>query len=245
MIIDIHSHLGTAWNAWWRTEVSEEEFIANMDKWGITKSCVSYWGIAHDPNHGNKRISKFAADYPDRIIGFACIIPTWWEDAVNMVEMAHEDPYMIGLKLHPAINEWYADSPLVYPIVEKAIEYNMPMLFHSGADKHSHPRNLGNLAARYKEAKFIMGHIGESEAVEGVQVAAQHENIWLDTTGSYNLKGILNYAINYVGDERILFGLDYPAYNCGPEISKVRDADISDKQKELIFGGNAKRLLGI
>lgn len=243
MIIDIHSHFGTAWNAWWKNEVTEESFIANMDRWGIDKACVSYWGIAHDPDRGNKLVAEFAAKYPDRIIGFACIVPTWWKDAVREVEIAHENPYMLGLKLHPAINHYYSDSTLLNPVVEKAISYDMPMLFHCGADQYSHPRNLGKLAERYKEAKIIMAHMGEEAVVEGVQVAAENENIWLDTTGSYNLYDVMNYAIAYVGEERILFGLDFPAYNCGPEISKVRDADITDRQKELIMGGNAARLL--
>ena len=37
--------------------------------------------------------------------------------------------------------------------------------------------------------------------------------------------------------------VDFPAYNPGPEISKVWDADISEEQKRKIMGGNATRLL--
>jgi predicted TIM-barrel fold metal-dependent hydrolase len=48
-----------------------------------------------------------------------------------------------------------------------------------------------------------------------------------------------------VGEDRIVFGMDFPAYNPGPEISKVSDADITDAQKKKIMGENATRILGV
>ncbi len=242
MIIDAHSHMGRSWFAWWDNKVTHQGFVESMDRWGIDKSCVSYWGIFYDPHAGNDEIKEFMNEYPDRIIGFACVNPRFYDDAVNEVIRAKELGFK-GLKLHPAATEWYADSPLVYPVVEKAIELDLPMLFHSGKDEYSHPRNLGNLAKRYPEATFIMGHIGEEAVLEGVQVGAQYENILLDTTGSYNLYDIMKYVLHYVGDDRVVFGLDFPAYNPGPEISKVKDANIPDKSKEKIMGLNMKRLL--
>ena len=37
--------------------------------------------------------------------------------------------------------------------------------------------------------------------------------------------------------------MDYPSYNPGPEISKVKDADITEAQKSKIIGENAARIL--
>jgi len=48
-----------------------------------------------------------------------------------------------------------------------------------------------------------------------------------------------------VGEDRIVFGMDFPAYNPGPEISKVRDAEITEAQKKKIMGENAARILGL
>jgi len=243
MIIDIHSHIATSWQGWWKSKVNEEAFVKHMDKWGIDKACVSYWSINADPDAGNDRVSRFVEQYPDRIIGFACIVPRWNEDAIAETEKAIKDPNMTGLKLHPAANSYYADSPLVYPIIEMAIEADMPILFHCGDDQYSNPRNLGNLAKKFPQAKIIMGHSGCLEIIEGIQVARCNENIWLDTTDSWNLLDIINVMIKYVGEERILWGSDFPCWNTGPEISKVRDANITDRQKELIFGKNAAKLL--
>lgn len=129
--------------------------------------------------------------------------------------------------------------------MEKGIDLGFPMLFHCGADEHSNPRNLGNLAARFPEATIIMGHMGEEAWFEGISTATEYPNIILDTTGSFNWYRILNFAIELVGEERIVFGMDFPAYNPGPELAKVTEADITEEQKEKIIGKNAARILGI
>jgi len=234
MVIDVHSHMGPSWYGWWKNEVTEEEFIQTMDKHGIDKACVNYWAIQSDPDTGNDYIAEFAKRYPDRIIGFACIIPRWYKTAVQEVERAAKQLNMKGLKLHPAANSYHANSPLVFPVVEKAIELNLPMLFHSGHDEYSHPHNLGDLAKRYPKATIIMGHMGE-EAV----------HILLDTTGYLNIYHILHQAIDRVGEDRIVFGTDFVACNPGPEIAKVRNVDLPDRQVEKIMGENIARVLNI
>jgi predicted TIM-barrel fold metal-dependent hydrolase len=243
MIIDCHSHIGVSWYGWWKNEVTEGEFIKTMDKYKINKACVNYWSIQAD--QGNDIIDAFAKKYPDRIIPFACIIPHWYKESVQEVERVAKKLNMKGLKLHPSANHYPAHSPLVFPVVEKAIEFGLPMLFHCGGDQYSHPHNLGDLAKRYPKATFIMGHIGEEACLEAIEVAKQHENIYLDTTGYFNLYHLLHRVIDRVGEDRIVFGTDFVACNPGPEIAKVRDVDLNDRQVEKIMGLNMARLLGI
>jgi hypothetical protein len=88
-----------------------------------------------------------------------------------------------------------------------------------------------------------MAHMGEEAWFEAIAIAGKHDNIILDTTGSQNWYRILNYALDMVGEDRIVFGMDFPAYNPGPEISKVRDAEITEAQKKKIMGENAARIL--
>jgi predicted TIM-barrel fold metal-dependent hydrolase len=58
-------------------------------------------------------------------------------------------------------------------------------------------------------------------------------------------KIIAGINLDMVGEDRIVFGMDFPAYNPGPEISKVRDADITEAQKKKIMGENTARILGL
>jgi predicted TIM-barrel fold metal-dependent hydrolase len=243
MIIDIHSHIGDPWYAYWKKNVEVEDHLASMEKWGIDKRCVSWWQPHNAPDEGNKAIAEACRKYPDRLLGFSVINPRWYQAAIDEVVRAKEELGMVGLKFHPAACHYHSDSPCLNKVMEKGIELGFPMLFHCGADEYSHPRNLGNLAVRFPEATIIMAHMGEEASFEGISIAAEYPNIILDTTGSMNWYRVLNFALDLVGEERIVFGMDFPAYNPGPEISKVRDADISDLQKNKIMEKNAARIL--
>ncbi len=241
MIIDCHTHMGVSWYGWWRNEVTEEDFIKMMDKWGIDKACVNYWSIQAD--QGNDYIAEFAKKYPDRIIPFGCIIPHWYKTAAKEVERCVKQLGMKGLKLHPAANHYPSNSPLVFPVVEKAIEFDIPMLFHCSGDAFSNPHNLGDLAKKFPKATIILGHIGEDACFEAIEVARECGNIYLDTTGYFNLYHLLHRAIDRVGEDRIVFGTDFVACNPGPELAKVRDVDLNDRQVKKILGENMARIL--
>ena len=58
-------------------------------------------------------------------------------------------------------------------------------------------------------------------------VANECKNIYLDTAGIVNLYHIMHHTIHMVGEDRIVFGSDFPAYNPRPEIAKVLDVDLS------------------
>jgi len=90
-----------------------------------------------------------------------------------------------------------------------------------------------------------MAHMAEEAWFEGISTAAEHPNIVLDTTGSFNWYRVINFAMERVGEDRIVFGMDFPAYNPGPELAKVTEADITDAQKEKILWKNAVRILGL
>jgi len=245
MIIDIHSHVGDPWYAYWKKNVEVKDHLVSMDKYGIDKRCISWWQPHNAPDEGNVKIAEVVKRYPDRFLGFAVINPRWYKNAVDEVVKAKNELGMVGLKFHPAACHYHSDSPALDKVIKKGIDLGFPMLFHCGADEYSNPRNLGNLAARFPEATIIMGHMGEETWFEGIATAGKYKNIFLDTTGCSNFYRIINYAIDTVGEDRVVFGMDFPAYNPGPEIAKVKEADISDEQKRKIMGGNAARILGL
>jgi len=199
MIIDIHSHIGDPWYAYWKKNVRVEDHLASMDKWGIDKRCVSWWQPHNTPDEGNRIIANIVKKYSDRFLGFAVINPRWYKESVDEVIKAKEELGMVGLKFHPAACHYRPDLPVMDRVMEKAIEIGFPMLFHCGADEYSNPHNLGNLAARFPEAKIIMAHMGEEAWFEAIAIAGKHDNIILDTTGSQNWYRILNYAMDMVG----------------------------------------------
>ena len=54
----------------------------------------------------------------------------------------------------------------------------------------------------------------------------------------------LKYAIDFYGEERVLFGSDYPWWTAPPGIELVRGT-LDERQSELVLEGNAARLLDL
>lgn len=50
--------------------------------------------------------------------------------------------------------------------------------------------------------------------------------------------------IKAYGAERVLYGTDFPMWDEKEEIARVQSLGLSHSELELIFSGNAKRVLG-
>ena len=94
-----------------------------------------------------------------------------------------------------------------------------------------------------------------SYVTEQIQMAAEEagtpfpekrlKRIYLDTGQSGRGPRGIALAAKVFGADRILFGTDSgPAASVAPTIASVRQAAIAEADKELVFRGNARRLLG-
>lgn len=69
------------------------------------------------------------------------------------------------------------------------------------------------------------------------------KDVYCELSGSEPVNGYVEMAVRELGAERILFGSDSVGRSFSSQITKVLDAQITEAQKELILGGNLRRLL--
>ena len=129
-------------------------------------------------------------------------------------------------------------------ILKTAADLGLPVLGHFTPDECDH------LMQRVPEAMVIMAHMGGQPYAKGnwhmaVEVASRHANLYLDTASSQIDNGMLEYAVEQLDAERILFGTDMPLLDPWVQRAKIQGARIPDDAKALILGGNLKRLLGL
>jgi len=92
---------------------------------------------------------------------------------------------------------------------------------------------------------YVTEHVQMAAEEAGSPVPArQLKKVYLDTGQSGRAPRGIALAARVFGADRILFGTDSgPVATIGPTIASVKQAEITAAEKELIFSGNAQRLL--
>ena len=248
-VIDCHAHLTHRSRATW--EVDDRRLIEAADKLEIDQLCCSILTPRRPATaDGFRECNRWTADgmrrFPGRVLGYCYVNPGYGREALEEIRRGVEDRAFIGIKLY---NEHTCTEPVVFPIVELAIELGVPILQHAS---HSHyfvedqPRmsdggHLAELARRYPEAMLICAHISGGGDWEWTIKALRHApNVLLDTSGSVTDEGTVEMASEIVGVDRLVFGCDL-SMTAG--VGKIRGANLSVQAKEKILSGNMMRLL--
>lgn len=103
----------------------------------------------------------------------------------------------------------------------------------------STPAELAEVARRFPQVTFVCVHAG-GEWEQGLRAIRDCANVVVETSGFDPTAGFLPMAIREIGAARILFARER---SFATELAKVFDAGVSDTDRELIFGGNLRRLL--
>lgn len=243
MIIDSHVHIGnsTAYNFY----ANADDLLRLADDNGIDKLFVTdFTALIHDMREGNDALGKVIRRHPDRILGYVSIPTMNFENgALDEIDRCVHEYGMRGIKIYS-----YPMLPLVrpsvFPVLERAASYRMPILAHSTGEE------CEIMASRVPEAFLMMAHSGSTALARGdwmraLQAAERYPSILLETASSSVNNGSLEYTISRVGPERIIFGTDMPLLDVSVQMARVSGAAISQEDKDLILGGNMARMLGL
>lgn len=243
MIIDSYRSIGeTPW-----VKVTIREIIEDMDDAGVDLSVVAPMGrlMAVDYVEGNRLMIDIQKRYPDRIIGFATVNPWSGSEIVREEIKRAISAGLRGIAINPAVQGVAAHSPLMYPVVEAAIELDVPLYIHSGTPSFGLPLQITFLAEAYPEAKIIMGHMGGADFYVDMQSSnANIPNLYLETSLTCHV-AYIEQGLRIANKDHMLFGSDFPFSSTKAEMLKINQAYISDAEKAKIFGANAAVLFGI
>ncbi len=250
-VIDCHAHLHYPSRSDYLEK--DRQLIDAADKLGIDKLCCSILtpkrpATVEGFRECNAALVKAIGRYPDRILGWCYVNPEHSKEAVDEIHRCVEDLGFIGVKLY---NERVCTDPVVFPVVELAIDLRVPILHHAGHAHYPLPGqpnisdsgNLTELGRRYPEARLICAHIGGGGDWEwSIKAMRQGSNVLLDTSGSVVDEGMIDMAVATLGVDRVLFGCDM-SMTAG--IGKMRALDVSAADKQQILGGNMMKLLAM
>ena len=233
----------------------------SMDMLGVLVSINSETSTG-EKGDSNDYISEIVTSYPGRFIGFAAIDPWQEKKSVEELERAVKDLSLKGLKLHPVQQAFYPNDEKFYPLYEKAMDLNIPVLFHSGMAasgsgmaggggmklKYSAPiPGMDDVAADFPNLTVIMAHPGWPWIEEQIAVALHKPNVYLDLSGwlpRYIPKQLIDEANTRLQD-KVLFGSDYPFITPDRWLKDWKQIPIKDEIQPKILYENARRALHI
>jgi len=196
-----------------------------------------------------RAVARLVRAFPDKLVGTMMLNPCDIDDALEAMELGVKELGMrcVG-ELCQYIHNYRTDGPEVVAVVQKAIDLDVAVLFHSGADRHV--EGVAHIAAKFPRARIMMAHCGGSRCWRrGIETVRRLPNVSLEVMRGMTEQ--IGALMDTVGPRRITYGTDFFLHEA-PELRyergnwlldclkelKLKDADI-----ERICSGNAKELL--
>lgn len=247
LIVDAHCHIGPPYVPAQLPATGPEEIIRTIDANGIDMAAISQ--LTKDYKDDIRQVAAAVRKYPNRIIGFAHIDP-YSPEACAEIDRAVRDLGIKGIKLHPALDGFAIHDEIVYPVMERAQDLKVPVLTHAGwagiggGCVYAQPLDVLYLAELYPDASVIMAHMGQADNYwpSAIKAAKKADNIILDVS-TFCIPHVIEKAVRDIGAERVIFGSDFPWTFQSLELQKIRLLKINEKEKEMILGQNALRIL--
>jgi predicted TIM-barrel fold metal-dependent hydrolase len=223
-----------------------EDTLRTMDAHDVSRAVLSSAGeyAALLNTEGNRQIADAVRGHPLRFNGFATINPWWRAKGLDELRRCREEYGFAGLVLHPILQGFEANDPLVFELVESAITYGMIVYVTGGAPYLAMPYKIADLAGRYPEGRFVMGHAGWDFHFDVPYCLEACPNLWAETSrnGLANMESL----VRKFGAARLLFGSDLPFSSYETEIAKIRLLpDLTEIERQKIFYDNAHDLLNL
>ena len=259
-IFDIHHHLGSlTGGSLQEGEGWEERDYSNrvriMEANGVTRSAIlaatgyiQAEGIK-DTMRCNDTVAAYRKRDPKRFPA-ACgtVEPLHGARSLAELERIKYELHLEGVVWHNRFQGVPVDHDLMRPLLKKVSELALVPLVHTNAESNMEAVwRLERLALEFPELTFVSMDALTTNANSqlALDIAKRTPNILFDTAHVRGSRYVRQF-VESVGSHRLVFGslfYSYPASyeHCGT-LEEIKEAKISDEDKENIFSRNAKRL---
>lgn len=265
-IIDMHGHLGPIGEIY-LPDAPIPRMREAMRRAGVRKIvCAPHEALMADPARGNALMQATIDAHPDDFLGYWAVNPNYPELLARAGEDLARARGFVGFKCLPDYHTYPITGDRYRPALEYADAHRTLVLVHTwGGSGFDSPAQLGEVAARYPGATFLMGHAGYGDWETAIAVARELPNVLLELTAVYvahdfgnqpggsgtplpffsclHVNGVIERMVVAAGAEKIVFGTDLPWYSPHYAAGAVLFAHIDDDARHAILHRNAERLL--
>ncbi len=244
-IVDCHVHMGLA--AYMQVpDADGDAVVRRMDALGMATACVSHSAaMISDWHLGNSLLMDAVAHHPSRIFGYAFFNPRDPNEMDAEMDRCAAGG-LRGLKIHPDFHKTPADSALYDPVYARAGAENRVILCHynAGGSPLCGSRLYKRVVDRHPGGWYVMAHrLPDRQAVDtAVDLFGDRENVLFDLANAFPT-GVIEYAVQRLGVERLLYGSDGVWVSIATRLGMVICTDLPDETKLQLLGGNMRAVL--
>ena len=247
LIIDAHAHIsheGAQGTGFMHQPFSDAPSMVERAKtMGISTACISAWiGVWSDYEEGNEIVHDAMRRFPRFYRGYATLQPQYVKDWKREIAKVHGRYRMGGLKPYFPRTGLAYSHPGWAPWLEFGNRHRCYTLIHPS---DNFVADMNNLIPRYPDMWFILAHSGGSfgAARDGIEIARKFPNVSLEITLTSVTYRVIEFMVDHVGADRVLFGTDQPMRDPIPQFGWVAYAHCTPAQKRKIFGENMRAIL--
>lgn len=238
--------------------ITGAELVSAMDENGVDLS-VTFgfpWKNIDLSRQHNNYVMNQVKRYPNRLKGFCCV-DIFSAGAVEEVERCL-DQGMSGVGELAIYENGIDETALkqMTPIFDMCRERNLPVMMHVNEPVgHMYPgkapitmAQIYNMIKRFPDNKIVLAHWGGGMFFFSLlkkEVKDLLKNVYFDTAASPYLydKEIYAIACQLVGEEKVLFGSDYPLLKPQRYFKEMQDSKLEKTLLDAVCGKSAEHFL--
>ncbi len=250
-IFDAHLHCpsakGDVWQ-WHPVTRTFEEFDAYLKRTGVQRGIINSVRSQLAKNAtefvaGNREVALYVEKSKGRFLGACVVNPLLIDETLREMEECRKQHGMVwvGELCNYTVPYEYTIKEFEM-LVDQAVKLNMIL------DVHTELAEMEYIVQKFPKATLVFPHFGDGQEYDHIfkriDLVAAHPNCYLDTSGyGHDRVAMLEYAVQKVGADRVLFGSDF-SINCpATVIARIENAFLTDVQKEKILARNLETLL--
>jgi len=222
------------------------------------------------PYDRNETVREICRQYPDRLIGYCSIHPTFFRINDETAPQLQLRQHVIiekfrGLKIHPRLQQFSLKDPRVYGLLYEAAKLNIPVVIDGviqGSYLPAHDtdlREIDTYAAIFYDLPIIVAHLGGEYLYDMVDICRHRPNVFLDLSWIADFEqkyyadrpdriGAIEYAVRALAPYyKLIYGSDYPEESAWTSKAfyenMFADLDLPKDQQNAIWSGTIVTIL--
>jgi len=239
-IIDGHVHIGK-W-PFMSEKTSIDSVSKNFKKYGI-RNFLALPSIVknEDPLQVNRRLLNQINNVKNKskkVLFFYYITPN--SMSVNDIDDLLDN--IDGLKLHPSYSRVRINDDKMKPFLQLCETEQLPLLVHCGRDMEYSSYEYPLEVAKKYSFPLIIAHMGgppydlKARTLEEIKRRKIYD-VYLETSTCFQ-PFLIKKAVEFLGDDKIIFGSDYPLYHPIPTLQTILMAGLDKRSISKILGMN-------